>query len=254
MEFLKSHLQKIRKLLIGKDPLEKGLDGEMIWDTILPGSAKDFLHGKDPITGEVIANKIREEGRHSNTGRIFMAFSTVDNCLWDLRGKLLGQPVYKILGNSIREEVPVYWRMDIKAGPKALKIGFVQTLTKYGVAVIIGLLVGYFFGNKGLWGISALAFISAMSNTNGGLYTALTAEFGGTGVAGAANASTAGNAVATPAAVAMVDPSLSATAAIATPQVAAAVITTAFLVPVLTAYMAKSNKRKLSSVQVDKTT
>jgi len=256
--------------------------------------------------------------------------------------------------------------MDIKAAPKALKIGLVQTLTKYGVAVAIGLLVSHFLGDKGLWGISALAFIAAMSSTNGGLYTALTAEFGtkeevgaiailsikdgpfltmialgtaglasipfmtlvgvilplivgvilgsldpdmraflskagmvmipffafglgcginletiylagfsgillglltvvvcgfftiltdklsgGTGVAGAANASAAGNAVATPAAVAMVDPSLAATAAIATPQVAAAVITTALLVPVLTAYVAKRNKKKLSKIQVD---
>lgn len=251
--------------------------------------------------------------------------------------------------------------MEVKAAPKALKIGVVQTLTKYGVAVIIGLLVSYFFGANGLWGISALAFISAMSSTNGGLYTALTAEFGskeevgaiavlsikdgpfltmialgsaglaaipfmtlvgvilplvvgvilgnldsdmrtfltkagmvmipffafglgcginlqtiylagfsgillglltviicgfftiltdkatgGTGVAGAANSSTAGNAVATPAAVAMVDPSLASTAALATPQVAAAVITTALLVPLLTAYVAKRNKRKLA--------
>ncbi len=250
--------------------------------------------------------------------------------------------------------------MDIKGAPKSIKIGVVQTLTKYGVAVIVGLVIGYFFGSNGLWGISALAFIAAMSSTNGGLYTALTAEFGskeevgaiailsikdgpfltmialgsagiasipfmtlvgvilplvigvilgnldsdmrafltkagmvmipffafglgcginiqtiymagfsglllglltvgicgfftilldkitgGTGVAGAANASAAGNAVATPAAVAMVDPSLAATAAVATPQVAAAVITTALLVPLLTAYIARRNKRKL---------
>jgi 2-keto-3-deoxygluconate permease len=253
--------------------------------------------------------------------------------------------------------------MDTKAAPRALKIGVIQTITKYGIAVIIGLSVSYFFGDKGLWGISALAFVAAMSSTNGGLYTALTAEFGtkeevgaiailsikdgpfltmialgtaglasipfmtlvgvilpllvgvilgnldpdlraflskagmvmipffafglgcginlqtiyqagvsgvllglltvgvcgfftiltdkasgGSGVAGAANASAAGNAVATPAAVAMVDPSLTATAAVATPQVAAAVITTALLVPVLTAYMAKLHKRKLAAV------
>ncbi len=255
--------------------------------------------------------------------------------------------------------------MDFKAAPKALKIGAVQTVTKYGVAVLIGLLVGRFFGPDGLWGISSLAFIAAMSSTNGGLYTALTAEFGtkeevgaiavlsikdgpfltmialgtaglaaipfmtlvgvilplvigvilgnldpemrsflskagmvmipffafglgcginlqtiylagfsglllglltvvvcgfftiltdrasgGTGVAGAANASTAGNAVATPAAVAMVDPSLTATAAVATPQVAAAVITTALLVPVLTAYIARRNKRKAGTISI----
>jgi len=249
--------------------------------------------------------------------------------------------------------------MDVKASPKAIKIGVIQTLTKYGVAVVVGLLVGHFFGEKGLWGISSLAFIAAMSSTNGGLYTALTAEFGtkeevgaiailsikdgpfltmialgtaglasipfmtlvgvilplvvgvllgnldpdmkafltkagmvmipffafglgcginlgtiymagfsgillglltlivcgfftiltdkasgGTGIAGAANSSTAGNAVATPAAVALVDPSLTATAAIATPQVAAAVIITALLVPVLTAYVARRNKKR----------
>ena len=259
--------------------------------------------------------------------------------------------------------------MDIKAAPKALKIGSIQTLTKYVVAVAIGVLVSYFFGDKGLWGISSLALISAMSNTNGGLYTALTAEFGskeevgaiavlsindgpfltmialgsagiasipfmtlvgvilplvvgivlgnldpdmrsflskagmvmipffafglgcginletislagfsgillglitvfvgglftifadkvtgGTGVAGAANASTAGNAVATPAAVAMVDPSLGATAAVATPQVAAAVITTVLLVPVLTAFVAKRNREKAGELQPDRLT
>jgi 2-keto-3-deoxygluconate permease len=77
----------------------------------------------------------------------------------------------------------------------------------------------------------------------GGFFSILADRIsGGTGVAGAANASTAGNAVGTPAAVAMVDPSISATAAIATPQVAAAVITTALLVPVLTAYVSRRNK------------
>lgn len=255
--------------------------------------------------------------------------------------------------------------MDVKGAPKSIKIGVVQTLTKYGVAVAVGLLIGHFFGSNGLWGISSLAFIAAMSSTNGGLYTALTAEFGskeevgaiavlsikdgpfltmialgsaglasiplmtlvgvilplvigvvlgnldsdirafltkagmvmipffafglgcginmqilymagfsgillglltvlicgfftvftdkitgGTGVAGAANSSTAGNAVATPAAVAMVDPALASTAAIATPQVAAAVIVTALLVPVLTAYIAKRNKKKLENLKI----
>ena len=68
--------------------------------------------------------------------------------------------------------------MDVKAAPKALKIGVFQTFTKFIIAVVVGLLVGHYFGENGLWGISSLAFISAMTSTNGGLYTALTAEFG----------------------------------------------------------------------------
>ncbi|NMD04055.1 MAG: hypothetical protein GYA71_12335, partial [Bacteroidales bacterium] len=89
----------------------------------------------------------------------------------------------------------------------------------------------------------------------GGLFTIFADKVtGGTGVAGAANASTAGNAVATPAAVAMVDPSLGATAAVATPQVAAAVITTVLLVPVLTAFVAKRNREKAGELQPDRLT
>ena len=106
---LKSHLPRIRELLIGRDPLDRALGGETLWEAIYPGRARLYAEGRDPLSGEVIANKPRG-GRHTKTGRVFMALSTVDTALWDLRGKLLGQPAYRIMGDACRTKVPVYWR------------------------------------------------------------------------------------------------------------------------------------------------
>jgi 2-keto-3-deoxygluconate permease len=59
---------------------------------------------------------------------------------------------------------------------------------------------------------------------------------GGSGIAGAAASSTAGNSAAVPQAVALADPSFAAIAPTATIQVAASVIVTAVLTPVLTSW------------------
>ena len=63
--------------------------------------------------------------------------------------------------------------------------------------------------------------------------------FGGSGVAGAAASSTAGNSAAVPQAVALADPSFAPVAGAATVQVAASVIVTAILTPLLTSWQYK---------------
>jgi len=72
---------------------------------------------------------------------------------------------------------------------------------------------------------------------------------GGSGVAGAAASSTAGNAAGTPQAVAIADPSYALIAPLATIQVAASVIITALLTPLLTAIVYKRNQSKSSNVK-----
>ena len=95
--------------MAGKDPFDRNLEGEMLWEAIYPGKARLYEKGIDPLTGLNIANKPRGS-RHTATGQIFIAFSTVDIALWDLRAKLRGQPAYRIMGNANREKIPVYWR------------------------------------------------------------------------------------------------------------------------------------------------
>lgn len=108
-KFFQSHSTEIRDLLVGKDALDLKLSGETLWEAIYPGKAKLFGELRDPLTGELLRNKPRG-ARHTVTGAVFMAFSTLDIALWDLRGKLLKKPAYQILGPAHRERVPVYWR------------------------------------------------------------------------------------------------------------------------------------------------
>src|SRR5207249_10347586 len=76
---------------------------------------------------------------------------------------------------------------------------------------------------------------------------------GGTGIAGAADSSPARNSAAVPQAVALADPSYAPIAAAATVQVAASVIVTAILTPLLTSWRFKkvTKQREASGAMRD---
>jgi 2-keto-3-deoxygluconate permease len=95
--------------------------------------------------------------------------------------------------------------------------------------------------SSGLSGILLGVFVVA---TTGTVCVFADRLLGGSGIAGAAASSTAGNAAAVPNAIALADPSYSAIAPVATVQVAAAVIVTSVLTPLLTSWMYRRVNRK----------
>jgi L-rhamnonate dehydratase len=90
-----------------------GLFGPIFAPTaaIIQRHLKSHLIGKDPLAYEKLWDVLYRADRHSRKGYLMMAISALDNALWDLRGKLLGQPVYRLLGGPTRDSVPAYASM-----------------------------------------------------------------------------------------------------------------------------------------------
>lgn len=73
-----------------------------------------MLLGEDPSRIEGLNRQIRPYVGFAGTGVEMRANSMVDVALWDLRGKVTGQPLYAMLGGATRDRVQVY---NTCAGP-----------------------------------------------------------------------------------------------------------------------------------------
>src|SRR6267154_1815997 len=73
--------------------------------------------GEDPLRIEKIVAKLRAgTGDACGPGGIFtLALSAIDTALWDIKGKALGQPLWKLLGGH-RNRVPTYASGSLRRG------------------------------------------------------------------------------------------------------------------------------------------
>lgn len=70
-------------------------------------------------------------------------------------------------------------QMNLKVGGRALKKGVILTSTKYFTGLVVGVSFGFFFDPwTGILGLSTLAIIAGMTNSNSGMYAALTGQYG----------------------------------------------------------------------------
>lgn len=75
-----------------------GLAGIHVIETVL----RDLLTGQDPTDVETLhAQMCQHTAFYGQKGLVVMAISGVDLALWDLRGKILGQPVAQLLNKSV---------------------------------------------------------------------------------------------------------------------------------------------------------
>ena len=71
-------------------------------------SAAEKILGKNPLEIAKVWHDLREQGC---TG---IALSGLEMAMWDICGKVAGQPLYQLLGGKVRERVPLCGLMGVK--------------------------------------------------------------------------------------------------------------------------------------------
>lgn len=72
-------------------------------------AVKPFVVGQDPANIEEIWQRIFHEYSDLNPrGYVSHLISAIDIALWDIKGKVLGVPIYQLLGGPVRTHVPLY--------------------------------------------------------------------------------------------------------------------------------------------------
>ena len=71
---------------------------------------RPLLIGRDPLDRERLYEMLYSAMRYRGhiTGLYLDAVAAVDNALWDLAGRALGQPVWQLLGGRSRDRIPAY--------------------------------------------------------------------------------------------------------------------------------------------------
>jgi L-alanine-DL-glutamate epimerase-like enolase superfamily enzyme len=111
------------------------------------------LFGKDPLDHAVLLDTaLHRLVKLGPEGALTGALAALDIALWDIKGKLFGQPIYKLLGGAWRTELPFYASIGgngertvdevlrvvearLKNQPAAVKIRFDADRTKADVDI-----------------------------------------------------------------------------------------------------------------------
>lgn len=75
---------------------------------VIERELRDYLIGQDPRNIEYLWEMMHKRAyKHARGGIVIAAISGIDIALWDLRGKMAGMPLWRLLG-GYRQRVPAY--------------------------------------------------------------------------------------------------------------------------------------------------
>ena len=67
---------------------------------------EEMLIGEDPMQPEAIWQKLYSGSKmNGRRGALICAMGAIDMALWDIKGKSLGLPIYKLLGGAVKDSI-----------------------------------------------------------------------------------------------------------------------------------------------------
>lgn len=77
---------------------------------IIDSKLKGLLIGENPLNTEYLFEKMyRSSIAYGRKGSVVAAISAIDIALWDIKGKIMDQPVFMLLGGRTKEAIPTYY-------------------------------------------------------------------------------------------------------------------------------------------------
>lgn len=99
-------------------------------ESYLHATAAPRLLGSDPLQIERVAQSLKPYVGATSAGTEVRGNSAVDIALWDILGKVSGQPLYQLLGGASRDDIPIY---NTCAGPQYVRTPTGQAVANWGL-------------------------------------------------------------------------------------------------------------------------
>jgi len=103
---------------------EASIEGKELSSAAAVIEMKDFLIGEDPFNVEKLWQKMYRFSFWTGGPIVCTAISGIEQALWDIIGKKLNVPVYKLMGGLVNEKIKVYasgWCLGAKTPEELLE-------------------------------------------------------------------------------------------------------------------------------------